>query len=130
MHLIDKHFFPKDYDFLFINDGIDHRSSMLRTGRQRKKSSSTQHMTNLEDRARRRSSTLDGSIVTDRQKAGECGTVEDPRGSEVAAPSMAQGTADPAVDRLTGAMSALNFVPPSVQFGRGRGRGRGGFSKS
>ena len=31
MHLVDKHCFPRDYDFFIINDGIDHRSSLLRS---------------------------------------------------------------------------------------------------
>ena len=30
MHLVDKHFFPRNYDFFIVNDGIDRRSSMLR----------------------------------------------------------------------------------------------------
>lgn len=38
MHLIDKHTFPKNYDFLIVNSGIDKRSSMLRS-RHRKLSS-------------------------------------------------------------------------------------------
>ena len=38
MHLIDKHMFPKNYDFLIVNSGIDKRSSMLRS-RHRKLSS-------------------------------------------------------------------------------------------
>jgi hypothetical protein len=34
------------------------------------------------------------------------------------------------MDDLSGAMSALKFVPPSVRFGRGGGRARGGFSRT
>lgn len=30
LHSIDKHCFPKDYDFFIISDGLDHRNSMLR----------------------------------------------------------------------------------------------------
>ena len=38
MHCIDKHQFPKNFDFFIINDGIDHRNSMLRTTPQRRPS--------------------------------------------------------------------------------------------
>lgn len=38
------------------------------------------------------------------------------------------GDEDAEIEGLTGAISALRFVPPSVKFGRGRGRA--GFSKS
>ena len=36
MHLVDKHFFPKNYDFFVVNDGVDPRrtGSMLRPGYQ------------------------------------------------------------------------------------------------
>lgn len=101
MHLIDKHLFPNEYDFYVINDGIDHRSSLLRSGRQRRRSSAAQHMADANSGPRRRSSTLQS-------------TSED--GQDI--------------EGLTGAMSALNFVPPSVRFGRRQGGGRGGFSKT
>jgi hypothetical protein len=44
-------------------------------------------------------------------------------------PSISQD--DEVMEGLSGAMSALKFVPSSVRFGgRGRGRGRGGFSRA
>ncbi|KAK0658224.1 Protein lethal(2)k10201 [Lasiodiplodia hormozganensis] len=33
MHMVSKHHFPEDYDFAIIKDGIDGRSSMLRSSR-------------------------------------------------------------------------------------------------
>ena len=39
-------------------------------------------------------------------------------------------TGDVDMEVLSGAMSALKFVPTSIRFGRGRGRGRGGFSRT
>lgn len=123
MHLIDKHMFPKDYDFYVVNDGIDRRSSMLRSGKHRRRSSAAQHMGEIEERARRRSSVLETSKTAE-EKAPE-------------APSKTKATPssspeDSEMDGLAGAMSSLKFVPSSVRFGgRGRGRGgRGGFSKS
>lgn len=101
MHLIDKHLFPKEYDFYVINDGIDHRCSLLRSGRQQRRSSTTQHMADANSVHRRDSSTLKSTSEDGQDMEG-----------------------------LTGAMSALNFVPPSVRFGRRQGGGRGGFSKT
>jgi hypothetical protein len=58
MHCIDKHNFPRNYDFFIINDGIDRRSSMLQHAHRRR--SSTLNSTNGNGRAR--SSTV-GSTV-------------------------------------------------------------------
>jgi hypothetical protein len=123
MHLIDKHMFPKDYDFYVVNDGIDRRTSMLRSGKHRRRSSAAQHMTEIEER-RRRNSTLETG-PPEKQDGGETETVkEEP---PEASPAVSK---DVDMDVLSGAMSALKFVPPSVRFGRGGGRARGGFSRS
>jgi hypothetical protein len=127
MHLIDKHLFPKDYDFYVVNDGIDRRSSMLRSGRHRRKSSATQHTMNAD--GRHRSSTLENT--TEMQGTGDGkgeAQEESPEGSKILTPGSSQEDAD--MEGLAGAMSALKFVPPSVRFGRGRGKGRGGFSRT
>ena len=124
MHLIDKHMFPKDYEFFVVNDGIDKRTSMLRSGRHRRKSSAAQHATEIEERARRRSSTLETANT-----AMEENGVEDAEGSEQTSAVKSLTTKkDVEMEDLSGAMSALKFVPPSVRFGRG-GK-RGGFSRS
>jgi hypothetical protein len=129
MHLIDKHLFPKDYDFFVVNEGIDRRSSMLRSGRHRRKSSATQQTSNAEERNRHRSSTLESTTeMQDTGNGKETNQEESPEGSKVLTPGSSQEDAD--MEGLTGAMSALKFVPPSVRFGRGRGKGRGGFSRS
>jgi hypothetical protein len=126
MHLIDKHMFPKDYEFYIVNDGIDRRSSMLRSGKHRRRSSAAQHMTEIEERRRHNSAleTVDAS-----QKPSESGEDEEVKkeGAEMASNKTEK---DVDMDGLAGAMSALKFVPPSVRFGRGRGRGRGGFSRN
>jgi len=124
MHLIDKHMFPKDYDFFVVNDGIDRRTSMLRSGRHRRKSSAAQHAIEIEERAKRRSSTMGTSNV-----ATEENGVEEAEGSEETSSVKSPTTKkDVEMEDLSGAMSALKFVPPSVRFGRG-GK-RGGFSRS
>ncbi|KAF2874126.1 hypothetical protein BDV95DRAFT_463065, partial [Massariosphaeria phaeospora] len=38
LHCIDKHQFPRNYDFFIVNDGIDRRSSMLRPPHRRRSS--------------------------------------------------------------------------------------------
>lgn len=115
--------FPKDYDFFVVNDGIDRRSSMLRSGKHRRRNSVAQHSIRFEDRERRRSSTLGSTERSDGDVAEERETPE----VHLTPPHSKE---DVDVDDLTGAMSALKFVPLSVRFGRSRGRGRGGFSRT
>ena len=106
MHLIDKHMFPRNYDFFIVNDGMDKRNSMLRleTGQSRRGSTA--------DSARRMSTTSEYSRV---------GNGLDRRVSKSNSP-------DDAVEGISSAMAALKFVPPSVKFGRRKGGG--GLAKS
>ena len=131
MHLIDKHMFPKDYDFYVVNDGIDRRSSMLRSGRYRRHSSAAQHSNEIE-KTRRRTSTMETVEAADREEPasnGQAAETEDPKKSPAATPPPTKEDVD--MENMTGAMTALKFVPSSVRFGgRGRGRGRGGFARS
>ena len=129
MHLIDKHLFPKDYDFYVVNDGIDRRSSMLRSGRHRRRSSATQQIANIEEKARHRSSTLETTTeMQDTADGKEVPEEESLQERKALTPESSQE--DTNIEGLTSAMSALKFVPPSVRFGRGRGKGRGGFSRT
>jgi len=135
MHLVDKHMFPKDYDFHVVIDGIDHRSSMLRSGRHRRRSSAIQQKRNLEDNALYQGSPSQKIPASEASKTGgvdlaESQTIDsdDPDTDLKMNPANAQTNSD--IDNLVGAMSALRFVPTSIRFGRGRGRGRGGFSRS
>lgn len=120
--------FPKDYDFFVVDDGIDHRSSMLRSGRHRRQSSAAQHLTDIGERAKRRNST-EKSLYNaySKEDAVEGGGENLERGSPTIPPCSQQ---DIDMDGLASAMSALKFVPPSVRFGRGRGNGRVGFSRT
>lgn len=124
MHLIDKHIFPKNYDFLIVNTGVDKRSSMLRS------------------RHRRPSSAASRALARDQQSS--IGTKSPEPIREVATnnprdklmmpissrqePVESSEVADVDIEDLSTTMSALQFVPPSVRFGRG-GR-RGGLSRS
>lgn len=83
-------------------------------------------MADIEDRAKKRNSTLETI------KSGADGDDKfqnETRPSEKEALSSSSSD-DADMEGLTGAMSSLKFVPPSVRFGRGRGRGRGGFSRT
>jgi hypothetical protein len=128
MHLIDKHMFPKDYDFYVVNDGIDRRSSMLRSGRHRRRSSAQHHLTEIEERNRKRASTLEIVNLDEEDKSQE-EDAKSPGKADLPTPPSSQEDAE--MEGLSGAMLALKFVPPSVRFGgRGRGKGRSGFSRT
>lgn len=117
--MIDKHAYPKDYDFIVVNTGVDNRASMLISGRHRRRSSAT-HRKDIEERAKRRNSTLETITSTDKEPAVSEGTTD----SDKSPPT----PKDVDMTGLTSAMSSLKFVPTSVRFGRGRGRG--GFSRT
>lgn len=125
MHLTDKHMFPKNYDFLIVNEGIDKRSSMLRT-RYRRASSAAERAVRRDKQAEfRGGQKLETSVQIDE---GE--DAQEVKGVEPVPKPIANGaSANPVdMDVITSGMSALKFVPPSVRFGRG-GR-RGGLSRS
>ena len=111
MHLVDKHLFPKDYDFYVVNDGIDHRNSMLRSGRHRRKSSAAKH-----------------SMIREKQDIDQklsCPeTLKEP--SPTTPPLKEE---DEGMNGLSEAMSSLKFIPTSVRFGRG-GSSRGRLSRN
>ena len=152
MHCIDKHQFPRNYDFFIINDGIDRRNSMLRPTHRRRSSTMTSTASNP---GRRRGESFasaadDGMDLVQDEVEGEAKSQQqrDSRSSQVklhgrggfshpqgtgrgrgshdqAALSSTIPNAD-AVDKLASSMSALHFIPHSVRMARGRGRGRGG----
>lgn len=119
--MIDKHLYPKNFFFGVTKDGIDGRRSLLVEGDHRRRRSST---ASISKESRRRANTLEG---TDAGSKGESKNSKSlpPGAVKELAPKKQNADADMA--DLTGAMSALQFVPPSVRFGRG---GRAGFSKS
>ena len=149
MHCIDKHQFPRNYDFFIINDGIDRRTSMLRHAHRRRSSTVNSTAPNT---GRRRGQSFastagDGMDVVNDEIESQAKDLQESasrtthvklrgrggfshpqgagrgRGSNDQA-ALGMVNADP-VDKLTSSMSALQFVPPSVRLARGRGRGRG-----
>ncbi|KAH6644558.1 hypothetical protein C7974DRAFT_430321 [Boeremia exigua] len=143
MHCIDKHQFPKNYDFFIINDGIDRRNSMLRQTHRRR--SSTMNSMPSEPRAQSSAGATaeamdvvqpDETEQVDSQQQRERrsshvklrgrGGFSHPQGrGHQAVQNSATLSADP-VDKLASSMSALHFIPHSVRMTRGTGRGRGG----
>ncbi|GAB1320178.1 Zinc finger protein 511 [Madurella fahalii] len=119
MHLIDKHMYPKNFFFAVTRDGIDGRRSLLLEGGHRHKRSSAAAAPRPKESSREerhKPSTADekSEASTDDHMAVDPG-VKSP-GPQ----------ADHEMEDLSNAMSALRFVPLSVQFGRGK---RTGFAK-
>lgn len=132
MHLIDKHMFPKNYDFFIVNSGIDRRSSMLRPRHRQASSASSRAL--LRDRqgsiSQKHVTTLEhphGETQTDVQRP-LVPAAEDLNATSPENHSQTSCSTDADMESLALNMSTLRFVPSSVRFGRG-GR-RGGFSRS
>ncbi|KAK2592959.1 hypothetical protein QQS21_009325 [Conoideocrella luteorostrata] len=120
LHMIDKHMYPKNFFFGVTKDGIDGRRSLLVESDHRRRRSST---SSVSKELRRRADEVEkpNGESTEAKDAETQSTESKKTGS-------AKGqNADADMADLAGAMSALQFVPPSVRFGRG---GRAGFSKS
>ncbi|EGD92582.1 hypothetical protein TESG_00155 [Trichophyton tonsurans CBS 112818] len=108
-HLIDKHCFPKGYNFYIVNDGIDKYSSML-------KSSVPMH--------RRRFSLETGGTSSRGNGVTSPGTTplrrrdhvqhDDTNRNDVSSVNGRIGMQEDGLDSLTKSMSALRFVPHSV----------------
>lgn len=118
-HLVDKHGFPRNYDFLIVGHGIDGRRSMLRPG-----IDSQGHRKSSRERGR------SGSSVTESTASTEPTSVSESNGDHMLTkPSEGPSTSkkEGATDDLTESMSALKMVPRSITFGRRKARP--GFSK-
>ncbi|CAL8582140.1 hypothetical protein XPA_007812 [Xanthoria parietina] len=127
MHLQDKHFFPRDYDYFIVNDGIDKRSSMLRTRHRRASSAASRALHRNQKNGgvqQEQQSPLQGAAHIQDTKGPDLERISssDPPGEDAAGTSPASRNRD--MEELTSTMSALKFVPPSVRFGRG-GRAAG-----
>ncbi|KAJ5512327.1 Zinc finger C2H2 [Penicillium fimorum] len=99
LHLIDKHMFPRSYNFYIVNDGIDTQTSMLRPMNSHRRRISTSSA--LEGRLRRRSSASQSN-------------------PPAAAVPEKKTPNDMDIDELEKSMSALKFVPTSVTRNRNK----------
>ncbi|KAI0480430.1 hypothetical protein GGR56DRAFT_626114 [Xylariaceae sp. FL0804] len=124
-HLIDKHMYPKNYFFAVTKDGIDGRRSLLADGGHHRRRSSTAATAGGAKAASRRQSLRQPETLTPETAESGDKPEQDPtppqnEGSEVRVPEVE-------MEDLATKMSALQFVPTSVKFGRGKGKT--GFAK-
>jgi hypothetical protein len=107
LHLIDKHLFPRVYNFRIIEIGIDKSTSMLHEGRRRRISTTFEQSKSSEHRRR-------SSLAVIHPKSGNSSSNQAPPKS---LPTMNknENPLDDGVQDLEKSMSALKFVPPSVQ---------------
>lgn len=118
-HLVDKHGFPRNYDFLVVDRGIDGRRSMLRPG-----VDANGHRKSSRERGRSGSSATEATESTEATSISEnAANHVRMRASEEAENSKGKGS----IDDLTQSMSALKMVPRSITFGQRKGRS--GFAK-
>jgi hypothetical protein len=107
LHLIDKHAFPRVYNFRVIATGIDKSTSLLRESTNRRRVSTVTAPADMATRHRRRSSqiVLNGASAqpevpsTDASKVTTTNSDNDP---------------DDSVKDLERSMAALQFIPPSI----------------
>jgi hypothetical protein len=99
LHLIDKHAFPREYNFRVVDRGVDRMGSMLKEGRRRRISTGGDLELSLGHR--RRASSLAQAV------RGEGEPPADVQGKE-------RAVAEAEIDDLDRSMSALQFVPASV----------------
>ncbi|KAI1268352.1 hypothetical protein F5Y18DRAFT_226180 [Xylariaceae sp. FL1019] len=116
-HLIDKHMYPPNYFFAVTRDGIDGKESLLLEGGHRRRRSSTATTISVSKAPQHK----------DNNGLPEGRREEDPKGPRSMSSGEGEGktqaeSPDVDMEGLAGAMSALQFVPQSVKFGRGRGK--------
>lgn len=117
--------YPKNYFFALTKDGIDGRQSLLLDEGHRRRRSSTATTGSVSKTSQRRQSLRQAEAL---KPQGDEETGAAPVGSR-GSPGKASPSEPPEVEMndLTAAMSALQFIPTSVKFGRGRGKA--GFAK-
>ncbi|KAI5465802.1 hypothetical protein BGZ63DRAFT_374577 [Mariannaea sp. PMI_226] len=129
LHLIDKHMYPKNFFFGVTKEGIDGRRSLLNEASHHRRRSSTNTQTK---ESRRRASLLEAAGSQSPSRTHTETKTREKEAPKPSAPHNAETSstddesADADMEELTGAMSSLQFVPPSIRFGRGT---RAGFSK-
>jgi len=113
--------YPKNFFFAVTRDGIDGRRSLLLEGGHHRRRSSTSFQQSKE--TRRRASLLEtGGSSSKKAEGSEKGKSTHEVDASKQDESSGDESRDQEMDRLAGAMSGLQFVPPNVRFGRGGGR--------
>lgn len=121
LHLIDKHSFPRSYNFFIVNDGIDNQRSLLRSNpTQRRLSSLASSATAPPTKERDNRQNRGHHKLPNRPTIKET-TPDLPNSSqypEVSSnnPTSKKGISNPAdISDLAKSLSALEFVPTSVR---------------
>lgn len=132
MHLIDKHMFPKYYDFFIVNSGIDRRSSMLRDRHRRLSSAASRALARGQQSCGAHKTSVNLKQEPEVQKLERATPSVRPVESSISSQSENSALPTPTppdtdMDSLSSTLNALKFVPPSVRFGRGR---RAGFTRT
>lgn len=130
MHLIDKHMYPKNFFFAVTLHGIDGRQSMLLDERRQNQKSGNLKPTN--SKSRTPSGTKEDQMEVDQPGPIPTTTkpdaeMKDESHEKAVEEKATKEPADVDMGDLVGKMSALQFVPSSLRFGRG-GR-KTGFAK-
>jgi hypothetical protein len=128
-HLVDKHGFPRNYDFFVVNTGLDGRVSLLRKGVDEKghrASSRERRLGGGNDGAEGERDDAASSVTTESARSEFRGMIEAQDGGDRAA--SAAPTEDHALEGLTSAMKKSTLqsgVPTTISFGRRQKPGLG-----
>ncbi|PWY70231.1 C2H2 type zinc finger domain protein [Aspergillus heteromorphus CBS 117.55] len=106
MHLIDKHMFPKTYNFYIVNDGIDKQTSLLRTPQTHRRRLSAAPTSPREGRLRNRQTSV---------------SQPDPGSNTLRSLPPRKDPEEMEIAQLERSMSALRFVPTSFVRSQGKG---------
>ncbi|KIW56720.1 hypothetical protein PV05_05356 [Exophiala xenobiotica] len=130
LHLIDKHLFPKVYNFQIVDVGIDKSTSMLREGRRRRVSTATdqaqpnshqRRQTKTEHKTTSKHDPVPVALEEDNGRSVK-GTQRETNASNLKSDI---SVSDAAINDLEVSMASLRFVPPSVAK-KQRNKGRSG----
>lgn len=110
LHLIDKHLFPKIYDFRIVDTGMDKSTSMLRETRRRRVSTTADQLASSGTRRRQSQAEKQesSSAASPVEKAVRAQNEEKVVGHR-------HNVSEAAVKDLETSMSALRFVPPQIK---------------
>ncbi|CAD6501923.1 BgTH12-02168 [Blumeria graminis f. sp. triticale] len=122
MHLIDKHMFPKDYEFNIVNNGIGNRTSLLQNRRGRSESLTNPKNPSGIEKNNGKRHVVKGSL----SKEGATNRTINSENVKIDHSLTSNTTEDLDMEHISKAMSALKFVPSTIKFG---GRARAGFSR-
>ncbi|EXJ63163.1 hypothetical protein A1O7_03608 [Cladophialophora yegresii CBS 114405] len=103
LHLIDKHLFPKMYNFRIVDTGVDQSTSMLREDRRRRVSTTADRTASSGTRRRQSQAgkqQISAAVLPDDKRLNF---------------HPEQNVSDAAIRDLETSMSALRFVPPQIR---------------